>query len=318
MRHKNIDALKILAALGVISLHVGPYPEFSSIVGNLIGASFRWCVPFFFMASGYFLSDGGTMFPSVSLDRVNKITTIFVIGNIVFLPVLLLSKTGMLDSKIFIEGTFFHLWYLSALIISLLVLHVLKRGNFTTFTLILSIFILVAHIAANYAMVLKPTTEQHVVAIRVLIGIPLMVAGAMFHRLKNWKANYFALLLLLGVAILAAEIALITSAGGRAGDAQFLLSSFLIPAGMLGLALVSRPAFPGFLGQLGDKESLGLYIYHPAFILIFKKIAPDQGLLCWIFTASMTLAFLIAGRRMMPSLRKLADGDLSPFYERKW
>ncbi|MDB5594874.1 MAG: hypothetical protein JWM36_1835 [Hyphomicrobiales bacterium] len=270
------------------------------------------------MASGYFLADGRTIFPRSIHDRTAKIATIFIIANIAFLPFLLLRKTGIdgLELKIFVEGTNYHLWYLSAFIISLFVLHLLKSGDFTAATIVLSIAILVAYIAANYVMVLKPTAAQLVDVIRELIGIPLMVAGAMFHRLEGWKAKHFAILLLLGIAILALEIALIASAGGRAGDAQFLLSSFLLPAGMLGLALHSAPVFPGFLGQLGDKESLGLYIYHPVFILVFKKLSPDQGLLCWVFTASITLGLLMAGRRMMPSLRNLADGDLSPFHKR--
>ncbi|WP_378944043.1 acyltransferase family protein [Paracoccus sp. R86501] len=58
-RNGNIDVLRLIAAIGVIALHVGPFPELSQTGSDLIRSSFRWCVPFFFMLTGYYLLGGG-------------------------------------------------------------------------------------------------------------------------------------------------------------------------------------------------------------------------------------------------------------------
>ncbi|MBU2098234.1 MAG: acyltransferase family protein, partial [Gammaproteobacteria bacterium] len=54
-RNGNIDGLRFVAAIGVIALHVGPFPELSDLSADIIRSSFRWCVPFFFMLTGYYL-----------------------------------------------------------------------------------------------------------------------------------------------------------------------------------------------------------------------------------------------------------------------
>ncbi|GGG54409.1 serine racemase VanT catalytic subunit [Paenibacillus radicis (ex Gao et al. 2016)] len=127
IRYGGIDTFKLIAAFLVITIHLGPllsvdpYADFV-----LTGIIARLAVPFFFIASGFFL------FGKMKADRKRELASmrrftlrvgvLYAAGVIAYLPLNLydgyfkqpISIGGILQDIVF-NGTFYHLWYLPAL-----------------------------------------------------------------------------------------------------------------------------------------------------------------------------------------------------------
>ncbi|MFF2090570.1 serine racemase VanT catalytic subunit [Paenibacillus sp. NPDC058174] len=128
LRYGGMDIFKLAAAFLVITIHLGPllsvdpYADFV-----LTGIIARLAVPFFFIASGFFLfgkMKGDRQRELVSMRRFTlRVGVLYAAGIIAYLPLNVydgyfkqpVSVWGMLQDVVF-NGTFYHLWYLPALI----------------------------------------------------------------------------------------------------------------------------------------------------------------------------------------------------------
>ncbi|WP_420329396.1 serine racemase VanT catalytic subunit [Paenibacillus gorillae] len=127
IRYGGMDTFKLVAAFLVITIHLGPllsvdpYADFV-----LTGIIARLAVPFFFIASGFFLfgkRSGDRKRELASMRRFTlRIGLLYGVGIIAYLPLNVydgyfkqpIHVWGMLQDIVF-NGTFYHLWYLPAL-----------------------------------------------------------------------------------------------------------------------------------------------------------------------------------------------------------
>ena len=140
-----LDLARFPAALLVIAIHISPLAFINEradfILTGIIG---RVAVPFFIMVTGYFTLKPkrrrGNIFPASS---VKKILILYVIAIALYLPVNiyagqipLWTNTGdspgplwilSLIRWIFVDGTFYHLWYFPALITGLILVSLLLK-----------------------------------------------------------------------------------------------------------------------------------------------------------------------------------------------
>ena len=58
-RNQSVDTFRLLAALGVVILHV-EYPNVPNEIAIGLRLMSRWAIPFFFLISGYFLAANNT------------------------------------------------------------------------------------------------------------------------------------------------------------------------------------------------------------------------------------------------------------------
>jgi surface polysaccharide O-acyltransferase-like enzyme len=319
LRNPNIDALRLLAALGVIALHVGPYVELSSITGEFIRTSARWCVPVFFMITGYFLtSANGEVFPSVTLDRITRPAFLFLMSSLLFLPLLLKEQrlSELHDPGILIIGTYFHTWYLSALVVGLIGCNVATSYRLQWLAIVVGVLIVALYLAASYSAALGAGGGNFVPVLREISAMPFLIIGAQFRRFVNVGSAIFATTIAFGLVALVTEVLIIDSLGGHAGEAQLTVSGMVIAAGLLGLAITSTGSVSDTVASIGQKESLGIYIYHPFIILVARKLlklvhpAAQPTLAVAAITALLTVCLLVFLRRMFPTLRDIADGML--------
>lgn len=149
----TLDAFKWIAAFLVVAIHTSPL-ESESALGDFIvtGILARVAVPFFFMLTGFFTLNAAVREKSRALGRaVCKLTVLYLGLTLLYLPVTLYqivkgSKTITLQSffrDLIFDGTFYHLWYLPACILGLIIVYfLLKLGRENA--LIISIFLYLA------------------------------------------------------------------------------------------------------------------------------------------------------------------------------
>lgn len=131
-QYDGLDYFKITAAFLVIAIHTSPFASFSE------GADFiftrviaRTAVPFFFMVTGYFLLPqylfGRSMDQRPLLHSIKKHMLLYAAAILLYLPVGLyaghfeeMSAGGFLR-MLLVDGTFYHLWYLPAALLGMVI-----------------------------------------------------------------------------------------------------------------------------------------------------------------------------------------------------
>ena len=159
MRHRKnyaaIDNFRLVAALLIVAIHTAPLASFSESADFLVTYCFgRIGVPFFLMVTGFFVlapyqRRNANRFSSGQLERMDygdsgrtgngsigkflrKTAVLYGASTLLYFPLKLYSK-NLSDSvggwlkEIFFDGTFYHLWYLPAVILGCLLLVVLLR-----------------------------------------------------------------------------------------------------------------------------------------------------------------------------------------------
>lgn len=130
-----IDLFRIFAALLVVAIHIAPLSSFSERADYFLTYCMgRIAVPFFLMVTGYFTLGSETL--EGKAYKVKK--AIFHLGIIYGLVTLMyfpvnyysgnLPKTwGEAIKQIVFDGTFYHLWYLPAAMLGMLIVYFLLR-----------------------------------------------------------------------------------------------------------------------------------------------------------------------------------------------
>ncbi|MFD2328571.1 acyltransferase family protein [Cohnella sp. GCM10020058] len=137
--YRGLSWLKLIAALLVVANHTGPLALFGPKADFLAdNALTRIAVPIFFMTSGFFYFRKLTGDPLADRRRLGRyigsIAKLYAIAILLYLPLNLYngyftSSPGALSllRDLAFDGTFYHLWYLPALMIGISILHGLYR-----------------------------------------------------------------------------------------------------------------------------------------------------------------------------------------------
>ena len=122
--YPGINCFKLLAALFVIMIHTSPLtsvsPEADFVLTRIIA---RTAVPFFFMVTGFFVLPKALGDTRRGLRYLRRIGLIYLASMLLYLPVNLYAGhfngagLGGLLKMILTDGTFYHLWYLPALLL---------------------------------------------------------------------------------------------------------------------------------------------------------------------------------------------------------
>lgn len=134
----GLDSCKILAALLVIAIHTSPLSSFNGgadfVLTRIIA---RMAVPFFLMVTGYFLlpqylfARGKDLQPLLRFFK--KTLVLYAVAVVVYLPVNLYAgqlrgaDVGDILRLLVFDGTLYHLWYLPASLLGVLLVFLLSR-----------------------------------------------------------------------------------------------------------------------------------------------------------------------------------------------
>lgn len=143
-QYSGIDLAKFICSILVVTIHIPPFGLNSPINGYINCYLARLAVPFFFIASSFFLFSKCQKTPGETASIVKqyllRIIKLYLIWSLIYLPISLVqiyeSNGGFSVLAIFdfirqtlFVGSFVHLWYLVALVVSIIL-----------FSLLLSIF----------------------------------------------------------------------------------------------------------------------------------------------------------------------------------
>lgn len=272
------------------------------------------------MVTGYYLADAPSPVPKVTIERLALPFRLFVVASIVFFPLLLVQEgVNGLDLSVFIRGTYGHLWYLTALLFSLIAFFALPVRRYPRLAGATAFLITAAFIAANYYFAATGKRYDNVMFIRELSGFPAILIGG-YLRTRPLKQGMGRILFAISILILIAEIAMVRAAGWKPSEIQFFISSFPMAAGLLCVALTEKQIAPTSIASLGRTESLGIYLYHPAAIYIAASILAGRprvstdgapGLATWAMAAVFTCIGLYVLKKLLPRLREILDGKFS-------
>lgn len=135
-RLKKLDDFRWIAAFLVVAIHTSPLESMNETADFLLTRVFaRVAVPFFFMVTGYFVLSAKDSGRKV-LKTVKKTGIWYLLLTLLYLPVQIykvvgesidFSLTGKLLKAVFFDGTYYHLWYLPALMLGLVITWALLR-----------------------------------------------------------------------------------------------------------------------------------------------------------------------------------------------
>jgi len=135
----GIDRFRQIAALLIVGIHTYPLSSISEnlnfIICNVIS---RIAVPFFLMVTGYFLLpqyfSKEICNTKPLINFIKKTGLFYIIATVLYLPVSIYAgyysqgtAAAAIFKNIIFDGTFYHLWYLPASIIGVLLIYFLGR-----------------------------------------------------------------------------------------------------------------------------------------------------------------------------------------------
>lgn len=297
----GLDAFKLIAAFLVAAIHTSPLSSVNSTADFLLTKVIaRMAVPFFLMVSGYFVLPGYLFDRSADyrpvLRFVKKGLLLYAAASLLYLPVNLyaghLEHMGIYDvfRVLVFDGTFYHLWYLPASLLGMLMLCLMSRR--LSFPAVFGISLLL------YGVGLFGDSYYGLIADCPLIGdfydmlfqiftytrngiffVPVFLAIGAYVAHYGQKAKTIALVtgFILSAVCMITEGLLLHSSELQRHDSMYL---FLLPCMLLLFALVLRiQAKPS--RQL-RAVSTWIYILHPLIIVLvrgFAKAVHLEGML---------------------------------------
>jgi surface polysaccharide O-acyltransferase-like enzyme len=313
-----IDVMKFICAILVVIIHAQPLSSYSELVNFiLVEIISRIAVPFFFVCAGYFffnkinLQDGKIEKKVGNVKSIKKyiwhLLSIYSFWTAFYLIwwIPLWYKGGYLTLanmkgyviSIFISGSYYHLWYIVALIYGMVFTFILLR-SFQVKSVIATavIFYLIGTFAYSYSWIFnKYFLTEHFLKLYGFLGsisvglfraFPYLIMGLVFSKYRI-KINTPMSLLLSVVCFLlmALEVGLLKSSGFSSRFSYVLLTGvtvFFVFNTVSKIKLKYQPVYP-FL----RKMSSVIYFVHPMFINI-------NGLIFWQYFNNKNSAILFS------------------------
>lgn len=142
-RYPGIDCLKYVAAILVIVVHTSPlFPHMKWLSYTFSNGIGRLAVPIFFLASGFLVRERLKKAPAYFKRYLKKLGKVYGWWSLFYLPLGFLWLNQNVDIPWFLyplallvgffyAGTYYHLWYVPALMFALVIVNwLLKRWNY--------------------------------------------------------------------------------------------------------------------------------------------------------------------------------------------
>ena len=285
-RNYTFDFLKALFALSIILVHFPfPYP-----VGPIFSTMGICGVIFFFLISGYSSYNKDDEIASKNILRRFKrnlkiLIIVFLIYFVLVIPLRLVTdefdyflnsfKNPWLFPRLFLLGDFSfisgdQLWFMVALLYSYLILYVLHRFKVMKYAYYaLPILILIRVGVETY--VNSYDVDWHISSIFIASGLPIMMLGSYIAYKKDafLKSPLISNIIIFTVSTIMMYVTVYIKAVGFDIAQPFKIISML-ELFLIALKLPGAKEY-GFIGKVGRKYSLYIYLFH----LLFGIVATD-------------------------------------------
>lgn len=333
-QYAAIDIARYVSALLVVAIHVYPFADLSETFNTyFIAIICRLAVPFFFVISGYFFFrklkkddyEGNLDKLKAYLWRIGKI---YLIWTVIYLPYTIwnyvsagLSWQSLLSwiRDFFLNGSYYHLWFLPAMMLGMAIVWYLYEKKGMGFTLKVSLGLyFIGYLINIYAPIWESLpyvsilygffTKTLVTARDGFFFAPMFLSiGLLLARTRRVKARASGTAFAISMLLLCAEVAIY----GHFGLLRDLSCMFLmlVPAVffMTSLLLVVRmPYHPRY--RLLRYDSLLIYTSHILFARLLLMLLPDAHLAVYFLTLACAQGFaslVTANMQRWPILKNL-------------
>lgn len=302
MRNNTLDFAKFFASFFVIVVHSGSYPEMSPANADLFRAASRWAVPFFFLASGYLMGGVGNIDVG---KKLNKLFGILFYSSLLYVPIIYLSTNSDITT-LFIRvfsfdtlrsGTFFHLWFITALMSGVMLTNYMIKNVKTATGLVIALLLLAGYWLSDIGQAFNIPAERNYMfyVFRSLLGIPLVYMGYLLAKegLLSKISNTMAWsLFIAGIMLMMLEVPLCQwFIEGYARERQFPL--FSVPVAVALLAICANTATKeNLISRAGRDFSLGIYLIHPFLLYFIVPWLESKGVK--VSTVNLVSAFILS------------------------
>lgn len=310
-RNQAIDIFRFFCAVLVIAIHTRPILMMQSYIPGGIQILVRIAVPFFFCVTGYFLEEAVSKTGLAAITRTFKKTfSVYLFWSLLYFGVIFagnvqlfsISSIKWLLMDFFINGSYYHLWYIVAVLWSMvayLVLCKLRVGRYLCgFSIILyflgllgtSYYQLGSKIPGFSVLI----TSSYFTVIRriALMGFPFILLGMMISKRKDALEDVpvckIFICLVITAVLFVAEILVVVITGIAQ---SIVITIFLYPLVALLFVMCLKQPLQQYkrLGAYCRSMANTLYFIHPLIILVLGKTVAPGNMLLFILTTVICL-----------------------------
>lgn len=311
-----IDITRVIAAILVITVHTDPLFHYSQD-GNyfLVSVLARIAVPFFFVTSGFFFASKIRINHSLKEDLsqvipvISRLIKLYFIWTLIYFPfqIYIWIKSGeswrywlVYLQKVFFEGSYYTLWYLSALIFAMAFSFVLFKlckpkivlgitlMLFVCGTFMQSYFdILQSKDFLSWYYTLFLTTRNGILFGSFFVSLGIYIS----YFKKNGSQKYNIRFFFLSFVFLTFEVFNVQHLAFTKGNGMWFM---LVPTVyFLFMTLLNINLNNHFLYRNLRPLSFLMYVSHGIFLILFSKIYRIDSLLYFIVILTTTCIFSI-------------------------
>ncbi len=309
---KSIDFDRFITSICIIAIHIYPFSFLSEQIDYVFTrVLFRICVPFFLMITGYYLLPKVINNKDKLKEYSKKILKLYFISSIVYIPINIyngyFSNLNIITllKDIFINGTFYHLWYFPALLFGVwLTYYLLKHFPIKITKIIVILSFVIGLFGDSYYGIVKDislfTSFYHVifsifdytrngifyVPIFLIIGYVCKMEENNLSYHKNLLLIFFFFIVMLieGMILYHFQIPKHTS-----------MYFSLIPLSYFLFKLVVR--YHSHIDKKWRSRATIMYIMHPFFLIIVRMVTKNSyfnnSMIIYIAVIFMTYIFIL-------------------------
>ena len=284
----SLDKFRILVSILIVAIHTYPLSTINENLDFVFTHIFcRIGVPIFLMITGYFILPKAIQDKKSLMKYTKKIAKIYLLCMILYLPVNIyagklkgINFIGILKS-IFIDGTFYHLWYFPALLLGIWITYfIIKYIKNKNGLILVSILYVIGLFGDSYFGIAEKWTVTKTFYDAIfnifdytrngLFYVPIFLYLGYIMKNINWKISKRdnIIFILVSLVLMILEGMILHHFNLQRHDSMYFM---LIPT-MLGIF--------NFILQNKNENNKQLrniattiYIIHPMFIIIVRGIA---------------------------------------------
>lgn len=296
IRNRYLDLWKWIAALMVVAIHTSPLESVNKLVDFILTRELaRIAVPLFFMITGYFTLQSSKLF-----FGIKKLLSMYLGVTILYLPVqiyryLPLDQVSVYEviknvlKAFFFDGTYYHLWYMPAVIEGLLIVYFLQKLGRKTALLITSVLYVIGLLGDSYYgfisqfSIFRNTYDwifRYMTHTRngIFFAPIFLLLGFELSRVHINQKSKALRCFLLWVFLLIMEGLLLHFAGWQKHDSMYISLPFCMFFLFLYLTADRNNTYVSFLSDKWKNGPMLLYFIHPYSILIIRGFVKVTGL----------------------------------------
>lgn len=304
----SINYMKLVCAFLVIAIHTHPFQD----INNLLHYSFsevlvRIAVPFFFVSSGYFYIKSKCNFKKY----IKRLLITYISWSIIYL-VLQIYNTINIHGNImttlksfikefFIYGSYYHLWYMIALLLCIIITTVFYKIKRMKLLYILSIILYIIGVIGGayyklgsqipiisnlYEFALYTQIRRY-----LLMGLAFFMLGYLISEFQDISKNINITITIITAILFVVEIVIINK---FELNRDIIITFFLYPLVLQIFMLCLKYSMENINFKIDvGKLSSFIYFVHPLIIFILNKFLFGETLLYFVTCVVSILIALI-------------------------